>query len=311
MPPKRQRKKTQLTSKKTIANASENVSEKSAIAKEAEKFMEFLHSNQKKDGYWEASPTLAGFLKLPLHRFDIGHEESNFVWCTVLVLIYCMTAVLDYHEYWKLLAEKAREWLFNQRFFTTATLQLVKRACTLYTDVDYKGMLSTIFAKAGDGTTDTDIEPIKRGNWVQMVLETPPYTKYYLNEVTKEAQWEHPMDPHEPTFEEKKATEKLAAIEKAKNDKLAIILPQRITINRSKYMPPRPQECESCAKGISAVVLCVICDEYECQDCCDVIHMNPKKKDHLQSFRFISCYGKHGFPYLRPSLKALQEKMHN
>ncbi|OQR82514.1 adenylosuccinate synthetase [Achlya hypogyna] len=305
---KRNPKPTSAVAAPVTDVTSENVSASVLAARDAEKCVEYLHGMLRAAGYWEPAPPLAGFLSLPLHQFELGHAESNAVWCTMLVLIHCMTALVDYHDYWRPLADKARAWLFGQRFFTAGTSQLVKRACALC-NADPKAMLATVFAKAGDGTADSDTEPPMRGNWVPLVLETPPYTRYYWNQVTKETRWEHPLDPHEPTPDELLAASREAAAKKAKDERLARVLPQRLQINKARYLPPRPQECESCAKGVAAVVLCVACDEYECEACCDAIHMNAKKSHHCrESFRFVSCYGRQGFPYLRPSLKALQHR---
>ncbi|EQC28425.1 hypothetical protein SDRG_13753 [Saprolegnia diclina VS20] len=289
---------------RAAAIVSENVSASVLAARDAEKCIEYLHGALRNGGFWEPAPPLAGFLSLPLPSFELGHIESNAVWCTVLVLVHCMTTLLEYHADWRPLAEKARTWLFAQRFFTAGTTQLVKRACSLFpNDVDYKAMLATIFARAGDGSADQ--VPVQRGNWVELVLETPPYTTYYWNQVTRETRWEHPLDPHVLTPDEVAAATAAAEAKAAKDDHLAAVLPQRIRINQTAYMAPRPTECESCGKGVVATVLCVACDEYECDDCCDVIHMNVRKAHHIQeSFRFVSCYGRNGLPYVRPSARA-------
>jgi hypothetical protein len=213
-------------------------------AKEAEKTIEYLHGSIHKDGYWNPTASLAGIFKLPLRHLELGHDESNAVWCTMLVLIHCMTALVDYHEYWRALVEHAREWLFTQRFFLTAQMQLIQRACKIMGDVDVKAMGATIFAKSEHEVAITE-PPQQRGNWVEMFLDTPPYTKYYWNQVTRETRWTHPMDPLEITQAERDARcrekEKAKMVEERITKAKELASRIQININRSVYMPPRPQ----------------------------------------------------------------------
>ncbi|RQM25079.1 hypothetical protein B5M09_000234 [Aphanomyces astaci] len=262
--------------------------EKSAahVAKNAENTVEFLHRTMEAEGFWTPNADLAVYLRQPLLSLhSMGRDEINVIWTTMLVLIHCMTNLVDYHQYWMKLADTARAWLFRQPFFEVAYVDLIKRGCVLMGGVDPKAMLASVFSKDGS-TTDVDalLEPRRCGNWVDMYLDTPPYSKYYWNQVTNETRWDHPSEysTTQPSAAEREAQVRAQVLATAKAERVAKVLPMRITINRKPYMPPKPevvldvalkslhvgdvvidaQACESCVakEAKTASVFCQACD---------------------------------------------------
>ncbi|KAH9121077.1 hypothetical protein LEN26_010818 [Aphanomyces euteiches] len=274
------------------------------IAKNAENMVEFLHQTIHEHGFWAPSPDLAVYLRQPpLTLYAMGREETNNVWTTTLVLIYCMVKLADYHPYWMKLADRAREWIFSQPYFAVARIDLVKRGSALYS-ADPKELLASVFSRGG--TADAaDLEqmdaPTQRGNWVELYLDTPPYSKYFWNRVTNETRWDHPSTVYEPTPAEREARFRAEQLEKAKAEKLAKVLQMRLSIPRKTYLPPKPEPCESCVnEPRPATVFCQACDVYYCEQCCDAMHMHPKRAGHADcDFRFVACVGRYGFPYVR------------
>ncbi|KAF0755567.1 hypothetical protein AaE_004922 [Aphanomyces astaci] len=157
-----------------------------------------------------------------------------------------------------------------------------------------------------------------------MYLDTPPYSKYYWNQVTNETRWDHPSEysTTQPSAAEREAQVRAQVLATAKAERVAKVLPMRITINRKPYMPPKPevvldvalkslhvgdvvidaQACESCVakEAKTASVFCQACDLYLCDGCCDAMHLHPKRANHCDAdFRFAVCVGYMGFPYNR------------
>ncbi|RHY29448.1 hypothetical protein DYB32_005134 [Aphanomyces invadans] len=213
-------------------------------AKNAENMIEFLHRTIDRDGFWAPSADLAVYLRQPLLSLhSMGRDEINAIWSTALVLIYCMAHLFDYHQYWMKVADAARAWLFRQPFFDVAYVDLVKRGCVLL-NADPKAMLASVFSKDGSANVDDLLEPRQCGNWVELYLDTPPYSKYYWNKVTNETRWDHPSNPPaiaQPTPAERDAQLRTQALATAKAERLAMVLPMRITIHRKPYIPPKPE----------------------------------------------------------------------
>ncbi|KAF0692674.1 Aste57867_16259 [Aphanomyces stellatus] len=279
------------------------------IAKNAENTIEYLHTHFDAAGFWAPTADLAVYLKQPLLSLHsgTGNDTSNAVWTTVLVLIHCMARLIDYHSYWMALVDQARAWLFGQPYFGVARADLVKRGCRLMGVDDVKSMLATVFAK-GDTAEDADDEEMpRRGNWVEMYLDTPPFSKYFWNKVTNETRWNHPSDVaavvDEPTPAEREAAQRAHILAAMKADRVAKALPMRIHINRKPFLPPKTESCESCVDSATAkpaTVFCHACDVYYCDACCDATHMHPRKAGHSDNdFRFAACIGRRGFPYVR------------
>ncbi|KAL3660733.1 hypothetical protein V7S43_014136 [Phytophthora oleae] len=241
-----------------------------------------LRSNQ----FWAPSKALSKCLSVSFQRFLIvptpKDDVSNLIWTSVLVLVYCATHLVDYHESWYEVADTCTAWLRLQQQFVDQRQDLIRSACLLLKAGDSDQLLSTLFTletEALDSAVAEEDATLLREGWQRCYLNEPPYTAYYFNAEAAEMERE---------LQEKK--EKRQAL-------LAKVLPLRLRINRDVKPPVEAQKCSQCIKQ-PATVLCLKCStKYLCDECCDAVHCDRIKRGHLtDGLRFLECLGRAGFP---------------
>lgn len=332
------RRKRKKVSKKHISNKSSAPSDaefridpnliERKLKPSKEKVLEVILESFNDSGYWKPTKDLAEHLDLELKQLNLSQSAKRrtvYMWCSVIVLAYCMTHLIDYHEYWQNVGEMARAWLFNQPDFMMGKSDLIQTACGLI-GASPDDMQRTIFGQADDEveTADTTELADDLGDWEELYLEEPPYTAYYRHRITYQTTW---YDPRIPVIEETTATgdETIEVDDTGSSTKLdvtAFRIPKE-QLRHSYNSPEIPCKGKFCAGKNNATVMCFGCDKaledinaswnwrrqqsqqptetkkglHLCADCCDEIHMNPVYSNHVNEghFRFISCFGKMGF----------------
>jgi hypothetical protein len=254
---------------------------------------------------WAPSKALAKCLSVPYQRLLIvptpKDEQSNLVWTSVLVLVYCATHLVDYHESWYEVADACTAWLRQLQPFADQREDLVHSACILLGVGDPDQLLTTLFASVVDAPDPALAEEdaaLLREGWQRCYLDEPPYTAYYWNADTNLSTWRHPLETAQMERELQEEGEKRQAL-------LDKILPLRLPINRDVKPPVEVQLCGECfAHGArqAASVLCLECGtKYLCDECCDAVHCDRGKRSHLEKgLRFTGCLGRAGFPKIAP-----------
>ncbi|KAE8986138.1 hypothetical protein PF005_g20563 [Phytophthora fragariae] len=229
---------------------------------------------------WVPSKALSRCLSVPYQRFLIvttpKDDLSNLIWTSVLVLVYCATHLVDYHESWYEVADASMAWLRQQQHFEDQREDLV----------------------APDPAIAQEDAALLREGWQRCYLDEPPYTAYYWNAETNHSTWRHPLETAQMERELKEQKEKRQAL-------LAKVLPLRLPINRDVEPLTEAQVCSECAaRGTQRVasVLCLECGvKYFCDACCDAVHCDRIKRSHLaDGLRFKECFGRAGFPKIVP-----------
>ncbi|KAG6620760.1 adenylosuccinate synthetase [Phytophthora cinnamomi] len=254
---------------------------------------------------WPPSKALSKCLSVPYQRFLIvttpKDDLSNLIWTSVLVLVYCATHLVDYHESWYEVADASMAWLRQQQHFVDQREDLVVSACNLLNVGDPDQLLTTLFAlgtEAPDPTIAEEDAALLREGWQRCYLDEPPYSAYYWNAETNHSTWRHPLETAQMEKELREQKEK-------RQELLAKVLPMRLPINRDVKPPTEAQVCSECAaRGTKrdARVLCLECGtKYFCDACCDVVHCDRLKRSHLANgLRFKECFGRACFPKIVP-----------
>ncbi|TMW67036.1 hypothetical protein Poli38472_012152 [Pythium oligandrum] len=249
-----------------------------------------LRRAMRSNEHWRPTVVLAKCLGVTHQKLQLTQRKddpANLVWTTVLVLVFCTERLADTHELWYEMAQAATTWLYLQPHFVENRDDLVHSACALLGIRDAASLLATVFPEPKDEET-LALEAVL-GDWKICYLEQPPYTMYYWNEKTNVSTWRNPIETAKLEKERLEALERRKAL-------LAKALPQRLVINRDRYVAPEIPLCHSCEK--EADILCLACDStYFCAECCDIAHCNRMKVSHIeQSFRYKECLGIKGFP---------------
>lgn len=139
---------------------------------------------------------------MPYQRFLIvttpKDDLSNLIWTSVLVLVYCATHLVDFHESWYEVSDASVAWLRQQQHFVDQREDLVVSACNLLSVGDPDQLLSTLFAlatEAPDPAIAEENAALLREGWQRCYLDEPPYTAYYWNAETNHSTWRHPWRP--------------------------------------------------------------------------------------------------------------------
>ncbi|KAL4168782.1 hypothetical protein KRP22_012174 [Phytophthora ramorum] len=233
---------------------------------------------------WAPSKALSKCLAVPYQRFLVvttpKDDLSNLIWTSVLVLVYCATHLVDYHESWYEVAGACTAWLRSQQHFVDQREDLVQSACNLLNVGDPDQLLTTLFALVVDAPIAEEDAALLKEGWQRCYLDEPPYTAYYWNAEASHSTWRHPLETAQMERELQEKKEKRRAL-------LAKVLPQRLPINREVTPPVQVQVCSECAERGSkqaASVLCLECNKrYFCEACCDVVHCDRSKRSHLDS----------------------------
>ncbi|KAG2903643.1 hypothetical protein PC114_g7483 [Phytophthora cactorum] len=192
---------------------------------------------------WVPSKALSKCLSVPYQRFLIvttpKDDLSNLIWTSVLVLVYCATHLVDYHESWYEVADASTAWLRQQQHFVDQREDLVRSACNLLNVGDPDQLLSTLFAlvvETPDPAIAEEEAVLLREGWQRCFLNEPPYTAYYWNAETNHSTWRHPLETAQMERELQEKKEKRQAL-------LAKVLPMRLPINREATPPTEVQMC--------------------------------------------------------------------
>ncbi|ETI31719.1 hypothetical protein F441_21246 [Phytophthora nicotianae CJ01A1] len=212
-----------------------------------EKAVDVIYRSFRGSQSWVPSKALSKCLSIPYQHFLIvttpKDDLSNLIWTSVLVLVYCATHLVDYHESWYEVADASTAWLRQQQHFVDQRDDLVRSACDLLGVGDPDQLLSTLFTlvmETPDPATVEEDALLLREGWQRCFLNEPPYTAYYWNAETNHSTWRHPLETAQMQRELQEKKEKRQAL-------LAKVLPMRLPINRDAKPPTEIQMCSECA----------------------------------------------------------------
>ncbi|GMF15583.1 unnamed protein product [Phytophthora lilii] len=219
-----------------------------------EKIVDVICRSFRTNESWTPSKALSKCLSVPYSRLLIvatpKDDISNLIWTSVLVLVYCATHLVDYHESWYEVSDASTVWLRRQQHFTDQREDLVSSACTLLNAGDPDQLLTTLFAletEVQDPAVAEEDAALLREGWQRCFLDEPPYTAYYWNAETNYSTWRHPLETAQMERELKEQKEKRQAL-------LAKIIPMRLPINRDAIPPSEVQVCSECAARAFTVI---------------------------------------------------------
>ncbi|RLN72840.1 hypothetical protein BBJ28_00012732 [Nothophytophthora sp. Chile5] len=229
-----------MPKRKAHGQRNEPPSDDAADPMTPEHAVELIYRSFRSNQHWLPSRALAKCLAVPYQRLLVvaaaKDDLSNLVWTSVLVLVYCATHLVDFHESWYEAADASAAWLRQQQHFLDQREDLVRNACSLLNVRYAEQLLTTLFAVTGEGheeegagADDDDAELLSLG-WQRCFLDEPPYTAYYWNMETNLSTWRHPLETAQLERE-------LQEQKQQRRDLLARVLPQRLPINRD-VMPP-------------------------------------------------------------------------
>ncbi|KAG1690401.1 hypothetical protein DVH05_028189 [Phytophthora capsici] len=253
-------------------------SKDSGVGLTPEKAVDSICRSFRSNQFWAPSKALSKCLSVSYQRFLIvpapKDDVSNLIWTSVLVLVYCATHLVDYHEGWYEVADACTAWLRLQRQFVEQRQDLVRSACLLLNAGDSDQLLSTLFTmepEALDPAVAEEDAILLREGWQRCYLDEPSYTAYYFNAETNHSTWRHPLETAQMERELQDKREKRQAL-------LAKVLPLRLHINRDVKLPVEVQKCSECKQP--ATVFCLKCStKYFCDECLSGTRWLPQSRD--------------------------------